>query len=92
MADEVVAEDLDVTDELIAERRAGEPGETPPDMTPWMRPIVWFIDRLNLWAGRIICLLIIPLILSIVYEVFSRNMFAKSPIADIVPARLRRAR
>ncbi|MDJ0826877.1 MAG: TRAP transporter large permease subunit [Rhodobacter sp.] len=76
MADEVAAEELDITDELIAERRAGRPGETPPDMTPWMRPIVAFIDILNLWAGRIICLLMIPLILAIVYEVFSRNMFA----------------
>ncbi|SPH18819.1 C4-dicarboxylate TRAP transporter large permease protein DctM [Defluviimonas aquaemixtae] len=76
MTDEVVAEELDITDELIAERRAGEPGETPDDMTPWMRPIVYFVDRLNLWAGRIICLLMVPLILVIVFEVFSRNMFA----------------
>ncbi len=76
MAKEVAAEELDITDELIAERRAGKPGETPEDMTPWMRPIVYVIDRLNLWAGRIICLLMIPLILAIVYEVFSRNMFA----------------
>ena len=71
-----VAEELDITDELIAERRAGEPGYTPDDMTPWMRPITAAIDVLNLWAGRIICLLMIPLILVIVYEVFSRNMFA----------------
>ncbi len=71
-----VAEELDITDELIAERRAGEPGQTPADMTPWMRPITAAIDILNLWAGRIICLLMIPLILVIVYEVFSRNMFA----------------
>ena len=45
-------------------------------MTPWQRPITAAIDVLNLWAGRIICLLMIPLILAIVYEVFSRNMFA----------------
>ncbi|MDW4500017.1 TRAP transporter large permease subunit [Sulfitobacter sp. D35] len=76
MAEDAVAEELDITDELIAERRAGRPGETPPDMTPWMRPVVAVIDTINLWAGRIICLLMIPLILSIVFEVFSRNMFA----------------
>ncbi len=76
MADEVDASELDITDELIAERRAGEPGETPDDMTPWQRPIVSVIDRINLWAGRIICLLMIPLIFAIVYEVFSRNTFA----------------
>ncbi|NNL36050.1 MAG: TRAP transporter large permease subunit, partial [Silicimonas sp.] len=76
MSDDVAAEKLDITDELIAERRAGRPGETPDDMRAWMRPIVYVVDNLNLWAGRIICLLMLPLILAIVYEVFSRNMFA----------------
>ncbi|NNE52998.1 MAG: TRAP transporter large permease subunit [Sulfitobacter sp.] len=76
MAEEPNPGELDITDELIAERRAEEPGQTPEDMTPWQRPITAAIDVLNLWAGRIICLLMIPLILAIVYEVFSRNMFA----------------
>ncbi len=76
MADEVVAEELDITDELIAERRSGEPGETPDDMTWWMRPIVANIDLLNLWVGRISCLLSVPLMGFIVYEVASRNAFA----------------
>ncbi|MGY3438807.1 MULTISPECIES: TRAP transporter large permease subunit [unclassified Marinovum] len=76
MADEVIPDALDITDELIAERRAEEPGQTPSDMTPWQRPITATIDVINLWAGRIICVLMIPLILAIVYEVFSRNMFA----------------
>ena len=35
MAEEVIPNDLDITDELIAERRAEEPGQTPEDMTPW---------------------------------------------------------
>ena len=30
MADEVDPGELDITDELIAERRAEEPGQTPP--------------------------------------------------------------
>ncbi len=76
MTDEVNPDELDITDELIAERRAEEPGQTPEDMTPWMRPITATIDVINHWAGRIICILMIPLILSIVFEVFSRNMFA----------------
>ncbi|TCS64565.1 tripartite ATP-independent transporter DctM subunit [Primorskyibacter sedentarius] len=76
MAEELDPGELDITDELIAERRAEEPGQTPEDMTPWQRPITAAIDIINLWAGRIICLLMIPLILAIVYEVFSRNMFA----------------
>ncbi len=76
MADEVKPGELDITDELIAERRAEEPGQTPEDMTPWQRPITATIDVINLWAGRIICVLMLPLIFAIVYEVFSRNMFA----------------
>jgi TRAP-type mannitol/chloroaromatic compound transport system permease large subunit/TRAP-type mannitol/chloroaromatic compound transport system permease small subunit len=76
MAEEVNPKELDITDELIAERRAEEPGQTPEDMTWWQRPITAYVDLLNLWVGRIICLLMLPLILAIVYEVFSRNMFA----------------
>ncbi len=76
MADEVNAEELDITDELIAERRAEEPGQTPEDMTPWQRPITAFIDVLNLWAGKLTCLLLIPLMLAMVFEVVSRKAFA----------------
>ncbi len=76
MADEVEMNKLDTTDELIAEARSEAPGETPEDMTSWQRPITAFIDVLNLWVGRIICVLMVPLVLAIVYEVFSRNMFA----------------
>jgi len=78
MADEIKVEDmeLDITDELIAERRAEEPGQTPEDMTPWQRPITAFIDVLNLWAGRLTCILMIPLIFAMVFEVVSRKAFA----------------
>lgn len=75
MADEVKIEDLDITDELIAERRSGEPGYTPYDMTPWMRPIVAGIDTMNLWVGCITCLLLIPIIFVMVYEVVARKVF-----------------
>jgi len=75
MAADTEIGELDITDELIAERRAEQPGETPADMTPWQRPIVAFVDVLNLWVGRIICLLLIPLIFAIIFEVFSRTMF-----------------
>ncbi|MCJ8309605.1 MAG: TRAP transporter large permease subunit [Hyphomicrobiales bacterium] len=75
MAEEVIPDDLDITDELIAERRAEEPGQTPEDMTPWQRPITAFIDVLNLWAGRLICLLLVPLIFVMVFEVVSRTLF-----------------
>ncbi|MCP4937415.1 MAG: TRAP transporter large permease subunit [bacterium] len=75
MAEDINTDELDITDELIAERRAEEPGQTPSDMTPWMRPIVASIDVLNLWAGRIICLALIPLIFVMVFEVVSRTLF-----------------
>ena len=73
-ADEPNPEDLEVADELIAERRAEAPGETPEDMTAWQRPITAFIDVLNYRAGQIIALMMVPLIAVVVYEVFSRNL------------------
>ena len=83
MADEVKPDQLDITDELIAERRADQPGETPEDMTPWQRPITATIDVINLWAGRIICLLLIPLIAAMVWEVVSRKAFAMLAANDM---------
>ncbi len=76
--------ELDTTDELIAERRAEKPGETPEDMTPWQRPITAIIDVINLWAGRIFCLLLIPLIFAAVYEVVSRTGFGMLVANDMV--------
>jgi len=76
MAEDIKVEELDITDELIAERRAEEPGQTPSDMTSWQRPVTAAIDVINLWAGRITCLLLVPIIFSMVYEVASRKAFA----------------
>ena len=76
MAEEVRPEDLEITDELIAERNDFEPGETPEDMTSWQRPITAFIDILNNWVGRIIALLLVPLIAIVVWEVVLRNGYA----------------
>ena len=75
-ADEPNPEDLEIADELIAERRAEKPGETPPDMTPWQRPITAAIDVINYRAGQLIALMMVPLIAVVVYEVISRNAFA----------------
>jgi len=74
--DEVNPEELEIADELIAERRAERPGETPPDMTAWQRPITAAIDLLNYRAGQLIALLMVPLIAVVVYEVVSRNAFS----------------
>ncbi len=75
-ADEVNPDDLEIADELIAERRSEKAGETPEDMTAWQRPIVGTIDLINDWAGKILCLLMVPLIGVVVFEVFARNGFA----------------
>ena len=75
-ADEVDPAKLEITDELIAERNNFTPGETPEDMTAWQRPITAIIDVVNNWVGRLICLLIVPLIAVVVIEVFSRNTFS----------------
>ena len=75
-AEEVDPAKLEIADELIAERNNFTPGETPEDMTAWQRPITAAIDITNNWVGRLICLLIIPLIAVVVIEVFSRNTFS----------------
>ena len=76
MAEEPNPDDLEIADELIAERRAEAPGETPEDMTPWQRPITAAIDLLNYRAGQLIALLLVPLIAVVVFEVISRNSFS----------------
>ena len=75
-AEEVDPAKLEIADELIAERNNFTPGETPQDMTAWQRPITAAIDITNNWVGRLICLLMIPLIAVVVIEVFSRNTFS----------------
>lgn len=75
-ADEPNPAKLEIADELIAERRAEAPGETPEDMTPWQRPITAAIDVINHRAGQLISLMLIPLVAVVVFEVFSRNSFS----------------
>jgi len=75
MTEEVIPDDLDTTDESIAERRNEAAGYTPDDMTPWQRPITATIDIINEWAGRLTCLLLVPLIFVMVFEVVSRKVF-----------------
>ena len=76
MAEEVDPKKLEIADELIAERRAERPGETPDGMTPWQKPITAAIDITNDWAGKLLCLLMVPLIGVVVFEVVARNSFA----------------
>jgi len=68
-------ENLDISDELIAERRSGEPGDLPTNMLPWMRRTITILDSLSLWVGRIACLLLVPLIVAMIWEVVARKLF-----------------
>jgi len=65
---------IDISDELIAERR-GAPGQLPPDMAPWMRQAITAIDVGMLWVGRIVCVMLLPLLAAMVYEVVARKLF-----------------
>ncbi len=65
---------IELTDELIAGRR-GDPGSLPPDMSRWMAATITAIDTLNIWVGRIVCWLTLPLIFAMAYEVIARYYF-----------------
>ncbi len=65
---------LDISDEMIAERRGGS-GKMPDEMPKWMALIITKIDLFSKWVGNIVCWITIPLILGMVYEVFARKLF-----------------
>ena len=68
-----VKNSLDITDELIAERRTSL--KMPKDMTPWMAKTIEFIDAKMLLTGKIVCWICVPLIFSMVFEVIGRHFF-----------------
>ena len=65
---------LDISDEMIAERRGGS-GKMPDDMPVWMSLLITKIDKFSMWIGNIVCWLTVPLILGMVYEVLARKLF-----------------
>ena len=65
---------LDISDEMIAERRGGS-GKMPEDMPTWMSKTIVGIDRFSKLIGNVVCWITIPLILGMVYEVFARKLF-----------------
>ena len=67
--------ELDISDELIAERRAKKPGDLPHDMSGWMRKTITWIDTFSRWVGLIVCWFTIPLMAAMVYEVTARYVF-----------------
>jgi TRAP-type mannitol/chloroaromatic compound transport system permease small subunit len=65
---------LDISDEMIAERRS-ESGKMPDDMPRWMASTIINIDKFSKWTGNVVCWLTIPLMLAMVYEVLARKLF-----------------
>ena len=66
---------LEIGDELLAERRGGPEAKLPDDMNPLHKTIIKLIDTVSDWSGKIICLLVIPIMLAMVYEVVARKLF-----------------
>ena len=65
---------LDISDEMIAERRGGSI-KMPKDMPRWMSKTILSIDKFSKIIGNIVCWITIPLILGMVYEVLARKLF-----------------
>ena len=73
--EEVNPADLDISDEMIAERRGDPSGKMPDDMPGWMVKTITGIDTFSLWVGRTVCWLTVPLFCAMVYEVTARYVF-----------------
>ena len=65
---------LDISDEMIAERRGGS-GKMPDDMPSWMAKSIVSIDKFSKWVGNVVCWILMPLIFAMTYEVFARKLF-----------------
>ena len=70
---------LDVSDEMIAERR-GVSKKMPKDMPIWMSKTIVGIDKFSKIIGNIVSWITIPLILGMVYEVLARKLFLSPTI------------
>ena len=65
---------LDISDEMIAERRGGS-GKMPEDMPTWMAKSIINIDKFSKWIGSVVCWILMPLIFAMTYEVLARKLF-----------------
>ena len=65
---------LDISDEMIAERRGGS-SKMPKDMPKWMAKSIILIDKFSKNIGNIVCWILMPLILAMTYEVIARKLF-----------------
>ena len=65
---------LDISDEMIAERRGGL-GKMPEDMPSWMAKSIINIDKFSKRVGSVVCWILMPLIFAMTYEVLARKLF-----------------
>ena len=65
---------LDISDEMIAERRGGS-AKMPNDMPLWMASSIVNIDKFSKWIGNVVCWILMPLIFAMTYEVLARKLF-----------------
>ena len=65
---------LDISDEMIAERRGGS-DKMPDDMPLWMAKTITSIDKFSKRVGSIVCWILMPLIFAMTYEVIMRKLF-----------------
>ena len=65
---------LDISDEMIAERR-GSSSKMPKDMPKWMAKSIVSIDKFSKMTGNTVCWILMPLILAMTYEVIARKFF-----------------
>ena len=72
--EEINSMKLDISDEMIAERRGGS-GPMPKDMPKWMALTITKIDLINKKIGNVVCWIVIPLTFAMVYEVLARKAF-----------------
>ncbi|RLJ60096.1 TRAP-type mannitol/chloroaromatic compound transport system permease small subunit [Litoreibacter meonggei] len=64
-----------VGDELLADAGGAVGKELPDDMHPLARKAIYAIDNFSNWQGRIACLLVVPIIFGMFYEVVARSFF-----------------
>ena len=65
---------LDISDEMIAERRGGSE-KMPDDMPSWMVNTIIKIDKFSKIVGSTVCWILMPLIFAMTYEVIARKLF-----------------
>ncbi len=70
-----MSETPELTDEMIAGRRADPAAGLPDDMPGWMSSTIVAIDTFSLWVGRLVSWLTLPLMVAMVYEVVARYAF-----------------